>query len=74
MLGEVSLVDMLIYPWFERWAIFEHYFGVTLDPKLTKIKAWLEAMSNRVSVQQTKAMTTDDYYISRMKKLVKPRL
>jgi glutathione S-transferase len=28
--SRIRLIDVLIYPWFERWVILEHYFGVGL--------------------------------------------
>ena len=39
--NQVSLADILIYPWFERWAIIEHFFNFPLPKKYSKILLWL---------------------------------
>lgn len=42
LLGEsISLADVLIYPWFERWVIVEHFFGYSIPEKCSKIHRWL---------------------------------
>lgn len=38
---DLSLVDLLVYPWFERWVVIEHYLKVPIDEKYMKIKNWL---------------------------------
>lgn len=31
LLGDcISLADLMIYPWFERWIIIEHFFGYAI--------------------------------------------
>ena len=42
LLGEqISLADVLIYPWFERWVILEHFFGVSSPKKYPNVSQWL---------------------------------
>lgn len=61
-LGEsVSLVDLSLYPWFERWAVLEHYRGFTLPSECKRLKEWHSAMANRESVQAIEHPA--DFYI-----------
>jgi len=46
----ISLADVMIYPWFERWVIIEHYFGLPLNEKYVKIHKWLKNMNGRRSI------------------------
>lgn len=41
----------MIYPWFERWIILEHYFGVEASlSSRPRIQTWLAALSARPSI------------------------
>jgi glutathione S-transferase len=46
----ISLADLMIYPWFERWVIIEHYFGFSIPEKYLKIHKWLKNMNGRRSI------------------------
>ena len=51
-LGEsVSLVDLAFYPWFERWAVLEHYRGFSLPSSCQRLQEWYKVMTLRESVQ-----------------------
>lgn len=47
----VSLVDLTFYPWFERWAVVEHYRNLSLPSECQRLQQWWEAMSERDSVK-----------------------
>ncbi|MFW6358310.1 MAG: glutathione S-transferase family protein [Chroococcales cyanobacterium] len=57
----LSLVDLTFYPWFERWAVLEHYRGLSLPANCERLKDWWEAMSQRSSVQQIQQ--SPEFYI-----------
>jgi glutathione S-transferase len=46
----ITLADVLIYPWFERWVIIEHFFGYSIPFTFRKIKKWLKNMEARRSI------------------------
>ena len=49
--GDVGLVDIAFYPFFERFVAVEVYRDVEIPTHLTRLHAWLEAMRDRPSVQ-----------------------
>jgi len=49
---KISLTDIAFYPWFERWAVLEHYRGFALPQELSAIGDWINAMAERESVKQ----------------------
>ncbi len=49
---EFTLADILTYPWFERWAVVEHYYNISIDNKYEKIHKWLAAVGERESVKE----------------------
>ncbi len=52
-LGEsLSLVDLEIYPWFERWPILEHYRNFEVPADLEALSAWRQRMSKRPATQK----------------------
>ena len=59
--GEVSLVDLAYWPFFERLPAVTHYRGVDVPGRCTRLKAWLAAMAGRESVKRTRH--EPDYYI-----------
>lgn len=51
-LGEkVSLIDVALYPFFERFAVLAHYRGFSLRPDWPGLVRWQEAMEQRASVR-----------------------
>jgi glutathione S-transferase len=75
LLGEeISLADVLIYPWFERWVILEHFFSFPIPGKYGKVRQWLESMGKRRSVVETKKLTDNKYYIERTNKMMAAQL
>lgn len=58
----VTLADIAIFPWFERWQVLEHYRGLEIPEAMTALFEWLEAMQERESVKSNKAER--DYYIT----------
>lgn len=59
--SSLSLVDLEVYPWIERWCVLEHYRGVKFPPGLSKLSAWKERMAARVTVAQLKQ--PDQFFI-----------
>lgn len=60
---EVSLADIAMFPFFERFAVFDHYRTLEMPPSCRRLAAWLDAMYARPAV----AATTHDleYFIPR---------
>ncbi len=52
--GEVSLVDLAYWPFFERLPALTHYRGVDIPDRCARLKAWRGAMESRESVRQTR--------------------
>ena len=54
-MGEtVSLVDLQYAPFFERFPVYEEVAGAEIPTDCVRIRKWLDAMSARPSVEQTK--------------------
>ncbi len=51
--SKVSLVDIAMYPHFERFNVLKHYRDIEIPDNYVKIHTWLEAMKALPSVQQT---------------------
>ena len=49
--AELSLADLAVYPWFERWAVLEHYRGLSVPAELGALHKWLAALQQRDSVR-----------------------
>lgn len=47
---DITLADIAIYPFFERFAAVEEYRGVEIPPELSRLAAWIETMRARPSV------------------------
>jgi glutathione S-transferase len=47
---KISLVDLTFYPWFERLPALTHYRGFEIPRALTRLRGWLDAVSQRPSV------------------------
>jgi glutathione S-transferase len=64
VLGETfSIADILLYPWLERWCVNEKLFGIKLPEELVKIKAFINAVQSRPSVQKARSEVSDEYYV-----------
>lgn len=48
-----SLVDMALYPHFERFGVLEHYRGISIPDSCGAIRDWVAAVANRSCVQET---------------------
>jgi glutathione S-transferase len=48
-----SLVDMAVYPHFERLAVLEHYRGISIPDSCGGLREWMAAVRERSSVQET---------------------
>ena len=64
--NHLSLVDLTLYPWFERFCILEHYRDVHLPESCSFLKQWWEQMSQRQSVQQIQ--NPRQFYIAQYEK------
>ncbi len=58
---QVGLSDIALYPWFERWAVLEHYRGLRIPDHLNALRDWIETMQGRDAVKLGSEPT--DYYI-----------
>jgi glutathione S-transferase len=59
--SKVSLVDIAMYPHFERFNVLKHYRDIEIPDNYVMIHTWLEAMKALPSVQQTEK--GGDYHI-----------
>ena len=59
--SKVSLVDIAMYPHFERFNVLKHYRDIEIPDNCVKIHAWFQAMKALPSVQQTEK--GGDYHI-----------
>ena len=50
---EISLVDLALYPHFERFCVLTHYRGARIPAACGKLRDWLEAMQERSSAIET---------------------
>ena len=48
---QVGLTDIAFYPWFERWAVLEHYRGLRIPDNLDSLHCWIEKMQGRDAVR-----------------------
>lgn len=61
-LGEFySLVDIALYPHFERLAVLEHYRGIAIPDECGALREWIAAVAARPCVQDT--AHDDNYHI-----------
>jgi glutathione S-transferase len=67
----ISLVDLTYYPFFEQWAVLEHFRGVQLPTGLDHLKQWWEAMKNRESVRAI--AHPSEFYLKRYGQLEQAR-
>lgn len=61
--AELSLADLAMFPFFERFAVFDHYRGFELPAHCTRLAQWWQAMCGRQAVAAT--MHDLDYFIPR---------
>lgn len=55
VLGEnISLADLFVYPWLERWCVQESLFGISIPENLAKVRGLKTAVEKRASVAETK--------------------
>jgi glutathione S-transferase len=57
----VSLVDIAMYPHFERFNVLKHYRDIEIPDDCEKIHTWIEAMKALPSVHKTEK--GGDYHI-----------
>ena len=51
--AEMGLVDAALFPFFERFPVFEHYRGLSLPEDCVALRRWLDAVSERPAVSVT---------------------
>ncbi len=59
---ELSLADIAIYPWFERWAVLKYYRGLTIPDAMDALQTWITTMQKRDSVKSNAG--EDSFYIA----------
>lgn len=50
---KISLVDLAMYPHYERFAVLKEYRGIAIPKSYGRLKAWLAAMHERPSAKAT---------------------
>lgn len=59
---ELTLADVFLFPWFERWPVLEHYRGLKWDPQQhPQLTRWKDEMHRRPSV--TEDACTPEFFI-----------
>lgn len=67
LFGEhLTLADINMYPFFERFVVVEHYRSTSIPAKCGRILRWLETMKKHDSVKQT--TNSEDFFIEKYKK------
>ncbi|MDP6475935.1 MAG: glutathione S-transferase family protein [Alphaproteobacteria bacterium] len=51
--GQLGLVDLALYPWFERLPALEHYRGAMLPEDCARLGSWFTAMEQTESARAT---------------------
>lgn len=65
VLGEqLSLADLFVYPWLERWCVQETLFGIHIPQNLSKVLALKAAVESKASVAETKKETSSEFFIN----------
>ncbi|MSO64294.1 MAG: glutathione S-transferase family protein [Alphaproteobacteria bacterium] len=59
----ITLVDVALYPSFERFCTLEHYRGIRIPEDCSRLKTWVETMRARPSVR--KIANQPSFYIER---------
>lgn len=59
--AKLTLVDLELYPWIERWDVLSHYRGLEFPAELSRLTSWRERMKQRDSVVDT--ANSPDYYV-----------
>ncbi|MBM3502919.1 MAG: glutathione S-transferase family protein [Alphaproteobacteria bacterium] len=59
----LTLVDLALYPSFERFATLEHYRGVRIPEDCARLRRWVETMRERPSVK--KIAHPGSFYVER---------
>lgn len=67
---QLTLTDIAFYPFFERFAVLEHFTGITLPDNCSRIHRWFSAMGARDAVKAL--MNTPEFYIERYRDYGKP--
>jgi glutathione S-transferase len=65
-----GLVDLSLYPWFERWPALEHYRGVALPKTAVRLRRWSATLSERASVKAIANPTS--FYVERYARYAAP--
>lgn len=64
--ANISLVDLQLMPFIERFPCYEALWGASIPDACTRLRAWIDAMQERTSHQQT--VNTFEYHMERYKK------
>ncbi len=68
-LGETfSLVDISLYPWFERLPVLEHFRKFILPSETPRLQKWWNVVRDRPSIRSVENSTS--YYIDRFTKIL----
>lgn len=71
LLGDqLTLADLELYPWFERWDILEHYRGFPIPSELKALRRWREALAARPAVAAI--AEKPEFYIDQYRSYAEP--
>lgn len=72
LLGDrISLADIELYPWFERWVVLEHYRDFPVPSDLANVVRWRQAMDTRPAV--TGIAEKPEFYIEQYVTYANPK-
>ncbi len=66
--NQFSLVDISVYPWFERLPLLEHFRGFTLPAETPRLQTWWNLLRDRSSIQTV--ANPVDFYLQRFAKVL----
>jgi glutathione S-transferase len=73
VLGEqISLADLLIFPWLKRWVGVKALFDFPIPAKYAKIHKLIELLEQRPSAVEIRKESPDDFLIERFRAFFKP--
>lgn len=69
---QLTLADLGIYPWFERWQVLEQYRGFAVPSRLKALTRWRDALASRPSVKGI--AESAEFYIAQYRSYAEPAL
>ncbi len=71
LLGDqLTLADLELYPWFERWQVLEHYRGFSIPSECKGLGRWKEALASRPTVAAI--AEKPEFYVTQYRSYAEP--